>query len=183
MIRRLIFFFTALSLVFFLPLYQIHAQPTEAPTSTTSVTIDYKLPHPGMLPDNPLYKLKVVRDKIMLMLIGDPDEKTAYYLLLANKQLLMSKLLVDKGNIPLAKETALKGENQMTLMTFVYKNSNRVPQPNFLKEVKTATLKHQELLKGIISKLTLNDAKIFSDVLEFSQRNINELQNLTVETN
>lgn len=131
-----------------------------------------------MLPDNPLYKLKVLRDKIMLFLITDPDKKAQQYLHLANKQLLMSKFLVDKGNIPLARETALKGENQMTLMTFVFKNENRTPKPNFVNEVKLATQKHQELLKEMIGKVSREEAEIFSTVLEFSQRNADQLQYL-----
>ncbi len=90
----------------------------------------------------------------------------------------MSKMLVDKGNVPLAKETALKGENQITLMTFVFKNSNRVPTADFLNEVKLATLKHQELLKENIAKVPAGDAATFSTVLEFSQRNIDQLQYL-----
>ncbi len=135
-----------------------------------------------MLPDNPLYKLKVLRDKIMLILISDPDKKAAYHLVLANKQLLMSKLLVDKGNVGLAKETALKGENQMTLMTFVFKNASRTPSPGFLNEVKLATSKHQELLKEIIGKVLKDDAETFSTVLEFSQRNADQLQYLTTYT-
>ena len=134
-----------------------------------------------MLPDNPLYKIKVLRDKIMLILINDPNKKAAYHLLLANKQLLMSKMLVDKGNIPLARETALKGENQITLMTFAFKKAGLKPQENFLNEVKMATLKHQELLKEIIAKVPADDAGTFSTVLEFSQRNVDELQNLTIE--
>lgn len=161
------------------PLTLIHAQqPADAPVASPSPTMEYKLPYPGMLPDNALYKLKVLRDKIMLVLIQNPDKKAEYHLLLANKQLLMSKMLVDKGNIPLARETALKGENQITLMTFVFKKANRKPQSKFLDEVNLASMKHQELLREIIGKVSGDDAITFSTVLEFSRRNADELQRL-----
>lgn len=181
--KKLIVGFITLFIILFLPIVSLHAQEsTETSAASASPTIDYKLPYPGILPDNPLYKLKVLRDKIMIALIRDPNKKAEYYLLLANKQFGMSKQLVDKSNIMLAKDTALKAENQITLMTFVYKGASLKPQEIFLNEVKHATLKHQELLKEIIAKVPAEDAVTFSTVLEFSQRNIDELQSLTLDT-
>ena len=179
--RKLSLWIISLLTVFAFPLMLIHSQEptTEPPPMPTPV--QYRLPYPGMLPDHPLYKVKVLRDKIMLVLTQDPEKKVQYHLTLANKQLLMSKLLVDKGNIPLAKETALKGENQMTLMTFVFKNASRMPTPAFLNEVKLATSKHQELLKEIIGKVSKDNAETFSTVLEFSQRNADQLQYLATD--
>lgn len=184
--KKLLLFITAIVLTLLIPIANISAQeivPALTGTSEASPTpmVNYKLPYPGMLPDNSLYKLKILRDKLMLMLIADPHKKAQYHLLLANKQLLMSKMLIDKGNIPLAKDVALKGEHQMTLMTFVYKNASETPKPEFLQEVKLATEKHQELLKEIIQKVSPEDAQIFSTVLEFSQRNIDQLQYLAIE--
>ena len=179
------FILSALSIIIILsfPIASVWAQEApETPAASQTATIEYKLPYPGMLPDNALYKLKVLRDKIMLTLIYDPVKKAQYHLLLANKQLLMSKMLVDKGNIPLAAETALKGENRMTLMTFVFKNANLAPQTGFLDEAKQATLKHRELLKEIITKVPAEATETFSTVMGFSQRNIEELQRLTTET-
>lgn len=175
---------SALSVLIILsvPVAHVAAQESTKSPEASQAAVIYKLPYPGMLPDNALYKLKVLRDKIMLALIQDPNKKAAYYLLLANKQLLMSEMLVDKRNIPLARETALKGEDQMTQMTFVFKNANQVPQTDFMKEVTLATAKHQELLKEIIAKVPPGDAATFTTVLEFSQRNIDELQRLTTDT-
>lgn len=173
--KKIFLLLILLCVVLTIPLSTLHAQE---PTPV----VDYKLPYPGMLPDNSLYKLKVLRDKIMLLLIKDTDKKAQYYLLLANKQFLMSKMLVDKGKILLARETALKAENQITLMTMAFKFANQVPKTIFLNEVKLATLKHQELLKEIIAKVSADDAAIFSTVLEFSQRNADELESLTAET-
>lgn len=117
----------------------------------------------------------------MLFLISDTNKKAEYYLLLANKQFGMSKQLVDKGNLLLAKDTALKAENQITLMTFAFKKTGLKPQANFVNEVKLASMKHKEILGEIISKVSADDATIFSTIMEFSQRNIDELQNLTID--
>ncbi len=175
----LILAFTILLLTPTLSILAYETAPSSKPfESSSSAAIEYTLPYPGMLPDNSLYVFKVLRDKLMLLVMTDPHKKAQYHLLLANKQILMSNLLVEKGNIPLAKEIALKGENQMTLMTFVYKNAGLTPKPEFLAEVRLATLKHQEILKEIIRKVSDEDAAIFSTVMEFSQRNIDQLDAL-----
>ena len=40
---------------------QVESAQTEA--ATDSAKINYDLPFPGILPDNPLYKLKILRDR------------------------------------------------------------------------------------------------------------------------
>jgi len=52
---------------------------------TRKQSIDYTLPYPGLLPDNPLYPLKMIRDRIILFLINDSAKRTEYYLLQADK--------------------------------------------------------------------------------------------------
>ncbi|MBI2029476.1 hypothetical protein HYT02_03610 [Candidatus Gottesmanbacteria bacterium] len=67
---------------------------------------EYILPYPGMLPDNPLYKLKVLRDKIYDFFIKDPIKKAQFKLLMADKRMNMARMLSDqKGNNSLASDT------------------------------------------------------------------------------
>ena len=47
---------------------------------TTETTVKYELPYPGILPDNPLYFLKQIRDWIMERLITDPLKKIEFYM-------------------------------------------------------------------------------------------------------
>lgn len=138
----------------------------------------YELPYPGILPDHPLYKIKVFKDKITLFLISDTKKKAEYHLMLADKRIQMANALVDKNKITLAKETALKGENEYTLLVFLYKGRNEKPNEEFLSRLEKAALKHQEILREIISKVSNSDKKTFETVLEFSQRNLSELKNL-----
>src|SRR3989344_3906165 len=65
---------------------------------------NYVLPYPGMLPDSPLYKIKVLRDKVTAYLISDPQKKAEFYLLQTDKQMGMILPLINKKNIPLAKQ-------------------------------------------------------------------------------
>jgi hypothetical protein len=74
---------------------------------------NYTLPYPGILPTNPLYPLKMARDKIILFLITDPVKRAQFNLLQADKRMEAAIFLVnqDKKNGKLAVMTIEKGEN------------------------------------------------------------------------
>ena len=62
-------------------------QPLPSPEATVSSSpkINYFLAYPGILPDNPLYKLKMVRDRIWEWLTTGRLEKANLFLLYAEK--------------------------------------------------------------------------------------------------
>ncbi len=146
--------------------------------SSESAKVSYQLAWPGMLPDNPFYKLKVIRNKIIGRLVFNPFKKIEFNLLQADKTLYASKLLVDNGNTELAKEIALKGENYMTQLVSDYRSAywrhQNIPQELDLR-IKLATEKHQQLLDGIIKKVKAEDKKTFLDVKYFSELNYETL--------
>jgi hypothetical protein len=94
----------------------------DAPESTESATgvvgdVDpsleeeqYILPYPGILPDHPMYRVKLIRDKLLDLLIRDPLKRIEFNLLMADKRLNMGVHLVDKQSYELAEETISKGE-------------------------------------------------------------------------
>lgn len=151
------------------------ASPTPTPTPAT---VKYDLAFPGMLPDHPLYKIKVLRDKITLLLTRDPMKKAQYHLLLADKRIHMAAILADKGEIELAKETALKGENEYTLLVFLFKDEVKKPDKKLFDRLEKAALKHQEILRSIVNKVEDKDEKTFITVIEFSERNLEELKTI-----
>src|SRR5690242_14285884 len=53
----------------------------------TPVTNDYTMPYPGLLPDSPLYSLKVFRDRVISFFISDPLKRSSFDLLQADKRL------------------------------------------------------------------------------------------------
>ncbi len=90
--------------------------PTQGITPTPSVTpkaVHYDLPYPGILPGNPLYSLKALRDKFMEILTADPSKKTNFYLLQADKRLAASLLLFDSGKHELGEQTLSKSQNYL----------------------------------------------------------------------
>lgn len=82
--------------------------PSPTPTDT-----DYDLPYPGLLPDSPLYFLKIARDWTIEFLISDPVKKPEFDILEANKRLNAGIFILNehKGEDQLAMTTISKAEN------------------------------------------------------------------------
>jgi len=73
-------------------------EATEEASPTPEVSrVEYVLPYPGMLPDNPLYFLKNLRDRIIEVLISDPVNKAEFYILQADKKLNMGIVFATTG--------------------------------------------------------------------------------------
>lgn len=154
----------------------IQAQETKDKISTTSAKatatskIEYTLPYPGMLPDSPIYKIKVLRDKIISFLITNPQKKIDFYLLQANKGILAASMLVDKKNYSVAKETTLKAEHNMTLIPEQIRKFQSKPENELFEKLILASQKHQEIISQII-KSSPKDKKTFEQILYFSKQN------------
>lgn len=149
----------------------IHAQEITPIPTPNPTYVNYDLAYPGMLPDSPFYVLKKLRDKITLALISDPLKKIDYLLLQTDKGILASAMLVDKGKVNLAIETALKAENNYTLLTYELGKLPRKPDNNFFNKLKTASLKHQEVLLSLIKRVPSDKQKVFQQVINFSKTN------------
>lgn len=140
-------------------------------------SINYTLAWPGILPDNKLYKFKVLRNKIIEKIIISPVKKVEFDLLMADKTVYASKLLMEKGEIELAKDTALKGENYYSILVQDYNNAmlqNKKISPDLDRKISKAALKHQEIFKELERQAaTAGDKKTFQIVYEFSKINYN----------
>jgi len=178
-------FFIIISTIFIF-LVSPFAVLAENNVSTSSANINYLLAWPGILPDNKLYKLKVLRDKIIRVFIKDPVKKIEYDLLLADKTINAANILNEKGNNKLAKETLYKGENNFTNLVDDYRRAYwfhyKIPK-RLDDKIKQASLKHQEIISKMIVKASGDDKKSFEEVLEFSKRNSQELINLKLKKN
>ncbi len=155
-------------------------EPTAPMPSTgsaqTRTIIKYDLPFPGMLPDSPLYKIKVLRDKFISFLISDPKKKADFYLLQADKGILAAAMLIDKKNVSLAEETALKAEHNMTLLPEQLRRQQAKPDNEVFNRLKNASKKHQEILSSILPRIEKRDEKSFKTVLYFSQKNLETIE-------
>lgn len=75
--------------------------------------VDYSLPYPGILPDNPFYKLKMIRDRLWIFLTPDPIDRSELFLLYADKRLGAGKALIEEGKVSLGLSTITKGEKYL----------------------------------------------------------------------
>ena len=77
--------------------------------------VSYDLPHPGILPDNAMYPVKMFRDRVVSMFISDPVKKAEFNLLQADKRLQAGVYLLNKeaAQAELALTAISKGENYL----------------------------------------------------------------------
>ncbi len=150
----------AISFIFFCSAVVSFAQgiPKEDVMSTPSSikTIDYTLPYPGLLPDNPLYVLKAIRDRIVEVLISDPIKKANFELLTADKRLNEGVFLFNKGEkkYAFAETTISKGENyfEKGIAELEKAKKQGIVTASTSQKYHSASLKHIEIIKGLINK-------------------------------
>lgn len=116
---------------------------------------EYLLPYPGVLPDHPLYALKVIRDRILDVLIVDPVRKAEFYLLQGDKRLNMSIFLVAQGKPVLAEQVVSKGEKYMMQAVHglaAVKASGKEVPGYMMDRLEKSLAKHVEELEALITK-------------------------------
>lgn len=153
----------------------ITTTPTNAPLAQIS---EYSLPYPEMLPDSPFYKLKLLRDKLILAFISDSTKKIEFYLFQADKQTAMVPILIAQNKKDLATKIALRAEDNITQITYVYKSKGSRPTENFYKKLESAIQKHQEVYSEAAKTTAGENQKTFKQVLNFSITNWEEIQKI-----
>lgn len=97
---------------------EIDLSPSLVPTATPTPIpqkVDYQLPYPGLLPDNPLYTFKAVRDKVIEFLISDPAKKAEFYLLASDKRVNTGYYLILKNQDDMGVLYISKSNNYLSM--------------------------------------------------------------------
>jgi len=146
----------------------------EISTSPAALNVQYDLPYTGILPDNPLYLLKALRDNALNLLITDPLQKADYDLLMADKRLGAASSLLDKGKVDLAITTLSKSGNYFYLAIQQAANAKKQGEnaDAILSKLLTASLKHQQVIFKMEEKTT-GAARL---VLQVSQKRAEDFQ-------
>lgn len=170
-----------LLLIYILCLFAFSYQTTLAQTASLSGNIkhvEYDLPFPGILPDSPLYFLKVIRDNLLNVLIADPLKKADYSLLMADKRLASANALVDKKNYALAITTLSKAGNYFdkAIQSSAKAKAEGRDVGQILDKLLVASQKHQEIIYQMVLK-TRGDVRYS---LELEQVRVKSFQD-TVE--
>jgi hypothetical protein len=75
--------------------------------------VEYILPYPGILPDHPLFTLKMLRDWIIERLITDPLRKSEFYILQSDKRMAMAIAFMEKSKPEGAVATTVDAQSFM----------------------------------------------------------------------
>ncbi len=144
-----------ISLFFLLTIPVVSAQRgNNLEDSVTFSSSNYTLPFPGMLPDNPFYTFKVLRDRIILFLINDSVKKAKFYLLQADKRLQAGVYLWNQKpeKRDLAVSTISKGENyfeEAISQTRLAKKEGR-DVGTIKGDLEQAAIKHAQVLANLL---------------------------------
>lgn len=133
--------------------YAFGARDIASPHPSPIVDVTYSLPHPGeILPGNPLWKAKALRDKISLEFAGDSTNKSKFELHLADKRLAAGWELWQEGNTSEALSTLNKAEKYLfTSYTTLMDKSNHNEDREVLRQLSYSSLKHREILEKVMS--------------------------------
>lgn len=140
--------------------------------------VDYYLPYPGILPDHPLYWLKMARDRIMLMVSRQPASKFERLLLYADKRLGAAKALIEGGKAQLGVTTTTKAEKYMeqAVEEFLKAKENGQTTPEVETRLNKAILKHQQVLTSLLEKTPDSAKGGVEQAIEKAGQNLEKLK-------
>lgn len=120
-------------------------------TVVSEESVDYYLSYPGILPDNPFYWVKMIRDRVQLWLTVKPEQKTEKLLLYADKRLGAGYGLINGGKLDLGVSTLTKAEKYLEQARILVEEIGGEDQ--LKSKVDKATRKHKEVLRLAYDKV------------------------------
>lgn len=128
---------------------------SEVITLENKADIPYNLPYPGkIMPDSIFWYPKVIRDKIVHMFTFGSDNHVKLALSFADKRLMMSKQLMEKGKPDLCNETLLKGEGYLR-----HSLEHEKIGDEYVEQIALSSLKHREMIEEEILPKAPEDLK------------------------
>ncbi|MBI4084611.1 MAG: hypothetical protein HY431_01770 [Candidatus Levybacteria bacterium] len=126
--------------------------------------VEYTLPYPGILPDNPFYFLKMLRDRFVGFLISDPLKKAEFNLLQADKRLASAIYLMQRPDkASLAEQTISKGENYFEEAVNKVREAKGegMDTKDIERRLVSASRKHLQVLSNLEKKLKVQEREKF----------------------
>lgn len=123
---------------------------------TTDQKVIYDLPYPGVLSDNPLYFVKIVRDRITEFLTRDNLKKAQLYLLYSDKRAAMAVAMAQKGKNSQAIDALSRAEKYFLKIAPLLKEAKKQgssPDSSFVETLKLSNSKHRELVAELMKTL------------------------------
>ena len=147
-------------------------QVTPIPSIMPEPKAEYFLVYPGILPDNIFYPIKMIRDRLVLMLTTDSIKKAEIMLLYADKRLGAAQALIDGGKADLGVTTATKAEKylEQSLLEIEKAQSGGKDVLSAKEKLNNASFKHQEVLTALLAKVSEGNKTTLEEAIKQSQR-------------
>lgn len=114
----------------------------------------YRLPEPGILPNHPLYPLKMIRDRIILISTLNPSKKPKLLLNFANRRIAATQALINAGYAAEAVGTAMKAESYLEQAVGLSDQVEPSQRRQWLENLDQAALMHSEVIDNLRLNLT-----------------------------
>jgi hypothetical protein len=129
--------------------------------------VDYQLPYPGMLPDNPLYFLKQFRDDVTAFFLSKPIDKADFYLLQSDKNVQASYLLATqhqgKADLSLQTYAHAQSDFEQAIMQTANSKKQGYSTQELVRKLASSNLKHVQILQAIAQAAGQNDTQTVRD--------------------
>lgn len=127
--------------------------------------IEYRLPYPGLLPDHPLYFLKLFRDNVAGFFIRKPLDKAEFDLSQSDKQVSASYLLAtqEQGKADLAQTTFSQAQDYFkeAITQTIAAKKQGTDILEMTKKLEESNRKHVQILQAIEYQVSPKDKKKF----------------------
>jgi hypothetical protein len=140
--------------------------------------VEYNLPYPGLLPDSPIYFLKVARDNLVLTFIREEKQKAFYYLFLSDKRLATGQALVNNNQKSLGAVTVLKSQEYFRWAVDL---AVKINNQELTEKLVVAGVKHQEVLAQMMAKGDKNSLDNLQKAYTLAQEDQERVRKLLIQ--
>lgn len=148
--------------------FSVSPIPTVATEATAAAQpkVEYVLAYPGILPDNPLYKLKMIRDRLWLWLTTNTVKRAGLLLLYADKRVGAGKVLIEGNQVPLGISTLVKGEKylEQAIWEAEKAKAKEIKIDDLAKKLSRASLRHIEIVTELKGKVNDEGKNLLNDL-------------------
>ncbi len=129
--------------------------------------VEYYLAYPGILPDHPVYWMKMIRDRVLLWLTRNPEEKVVRLMLYADKRINAAKVLAEGNQKELAIATATKAEKYLAqaVAEAVKLDAGKEETKRLMGKLQLAHLKHEEILQELAETVPTQAKAVVEQVM------------------
>jgi len=160
----------------------IHSASEQKPITIENKETPYELPYSGLLPDHPLYFLKILRDTILIITTRGNDKKAELYRHLSDKQIVSALRLSEKGKDSLALDHALQAEElflKIPPLLKIEKKQEGKGSGDLISKLHLSNAKHREVIAEIIENTTQTRIDVIKTLImknEEGEKALNSLQ-------